>query len=332
MHSNLNHLHIDLSIVIVNWNSWHVLYNCVKSIEKYAGNILYEIIIVDNYSTDNSNEKIKMNFPDVILIENNVNIGFPSANNQGFKIARGKYLLALNPDTLIKENTLRKSIEFLENDSTIGCLGVKTLKGNGEVLMSCARSFPTLWSTFCHILYVDTIFKKWKFHNSSEMAYWDHNNNCDVDLLHGGFMMFPIELYRKIGGFDERIPMFYEDIEFCCRVKKFGYRNFYLSEFEIVHLVGNSISKADPKWISGLYCEADFLYFQEYGGGSSAAFIYVLMIIILAPLRILYIPIIWIGHLIIKKKIKKISLIYKQIIASTSWAITKLPNSLKSIF
>ena len=106
MHSKLNHLHIDLSIVIVNWNSWHVLYNCVKSIEKYAGNILYEIIIVDNYSTDNSIEKIKMNFPDVILIENNVNIGFPSANNQGFKIARGKYLLALNPDTLIKENTL----------------------------------------------------------------------------------------------------------------------------------------------------------------------------------------------------------------------------------
>jgi GT2 family glycosyltransferase len=323
---------MDLSIIIVNWNSWHVLFNCITSIKNNAGNIVYEIIIVDNFSTDDSVIGIKKHFPDLVLIENSVNVGFPLANNLGFEIAKGKYLLALNPDTLIKEYTLEKSIEFLVNDSSIGCLGVKTLKGNGEVLLSCARAFPTLWSTFCHFLYIDTIFKKWRFHSSSEMSYWDHNNSCDVDLLHGGYMMFSADLYKHIGGFDERIPMFYEDVEFCCRVKKFGYRNYYLAEFEIVHLVGTSISKADPKWISGLYCEADYLYFLEYGGGSFAAFIYVNMIIILAPFRILYSPIIWIGHLIIKNRVKKMNLIQKQIIASSFWAIRKFPVAFKNLF
>lgn len=319
-----NNEDIDLSIVIVNWNSWNYLQKCIMSIMENADEMKYEIIVVDNCSSDHSVENISVHFPDIILIENKNNVGFPGANNQAFSIARGLYFLALNPDTLIKKNTLQQSLDALKNDVSIGCIGVKTLNGNGEILLSCARSYPSIWSTFWHLFYIDTIFKKWKFLKSSEMSYWDHNNSCEVDMLHGGYMMFPESIYRKLGGLDEKIPMFYEDIEYCCRIKKSGFRIYYLADVEIIHFVGMSVSKADPKWITNLYCDSDYLYFLEYGGGSRTALIYVLMILVSFPIRILYIPFIWLGYLIKKRKIKKLTLINLQILASTTWAIRKL--------
>jgi GT2 family glycosyltransferase len=329
MHLSKNFDDLHLSIIIVNWNSWRDLINCINSIKESASNINYEIIVVDNFSTDNSVLEIKKLFADITLIENNKNIGFPAANNQAFRIAKGKFLLALNPDTLVKKNTLQESIRILNDDISIGCIGVKTLKENGEILNSCARTFPTLWSTLCHLFYLDTIFKKSKFHNSSEMPYWDHNNSCDIDLLHGGYMMFPSNVYQKIGGFDEKIPMFYEDIEFCCRVKKYGYRNYYLADVEIIHLVGRSIAKAEPSWISGLYCDANYFYFLEYGGGRFNAILYILMIIITIPVRIVYSPFIWGGYFYMKKKPKNILLINKQILASGKWAFNKIISLIK---
>ena len=331
MFYNKENTFLDLSIIIVNWNSWKDLINCINSIRENANNINYEIIVIDNCSTDDSIVEIKNSIKDIFLIENKNNVGFPAANNQAFKIANGKYLLALNPDTIIKKDTLQKSIKYLSNDETIGCIGVKTLKENGDVLNSCARSYPTLWSTFCHLFYLNTIFKKAKFHHSSEMEYWDHNNSCDIDLLHGGFMMFPNLIYQKIGGFDEKIPMFYEDIEYCCRIKKNGYRIFYLAEVEIIHLVGRSISKANPSWISGLYCDANYFYFLEYRGGNLSAFIYILMMILTIPVRLIYSPFIWLGFYIKKGKTKKMSLIIIQILASAKWAFKKLFYHLKSI-
>jgi GT2 family glycosyltransferase len=323
-HSKSNSEQIDLSIIIVSWNSWDYLKKCIMSIIENADDLKYEIIVVDNCSSDHSAENIAICFPDVILIKNENNVGFPVANNQAFNIARGQYFLALNPDTLIKRNTLQQSLYVLNNDDSIGCIGVKTLKGDGDILLSCARSRPSLWSTFWHIFYFDTIFKKWKFFESTDMPYWDHNNSCDVDLLHGGYMMFPRSIYTKMGGLDERIPMFYEDMEYCCRIKKAGFRIYYLADVEIIHFVGISCSQADPKWITNLYCEANFLYFLDYGGGRQTALFYVLMILMCFPLRILYSPFIWLGYFIKMRKFKKITLIKLQIIASAIWAIRKL--------
>jgi len=325
--SKSNNEEIDLSIVIVNWNSWDYLQKCLISIMENTDELIYEIIIVDNCSSDNSVENIAVFFPGVILIKNENNVGFPKANNQAFRIAHGRYFLMLNPDTIIKNNTLQQSLGVLKNDDSIGCVGVKTLKGNGEILLSCARSFPTIWSKFWQIFYFDTIFPKSKFLESSDMGYWDHNNSCDVDLLHGGYMMFPKSIYSKLGGLDERVPMFYEDIEYCCRIKKAGFRIYYLADVEIVHFVGISRSKADKKWsvnITKFYCEANYLYFLEHGGGSQKALFYVLMILLCFPLRILYSPFIWLGYLIKNRKIKQMTLINLQIIASTIWAIRKL--------
>jgi hypothetical protein len=321
--SKLNKEEIDLSVVIVNWNSWDYLQKCIISIKENTDGLKYEIIVVDNCSSDNSTENIAACFPEVVLIRNKDNVGFPAANNQAFNIARGQYFIMLNPDTLIKGNALYQSLRVLRNDDSIGCIGVKTLKGNGKILFSCARSYPSMWSTFWHLFYFDSIFKRCKFFKSSDMAYWDHNNSRDVDLLHGGYMMFPESIYRKLGGLDETIPMFYEDIEYCCRIKKAGFRIHYLADVEIVHFVGISCSKAEPKWITNLYCETDYLYFLEYGGGSRTALFYVLMIILCFPFRILYSPFIWLGYLIKNRKTKKIALINLQIIESAIWALRK---------
>lgn len=319
---------IDLSIIIVNWNSWDYLQKCIMSIMESAGKLDYEIIVVDNCSSDNSAENIASCFPDVILIKNENNVGFPAANNQAFSIARGQYFLALNPDTLIKKNTLQQSLRVLRKDDSIGCLGVKTLKGNGEILLTCARPFPSIWSKFLSLFYIDKIFEKWKFFKSSDMVYYNHNISREVDLLHGGYMMFPKSVYRKLGGFDERTPMFYEDVEYCCRIKKAGSRVYYLANVDIVHFVGTSCSKAETKWITNLYCEADYLYFLEFGGGSQTAFFYVLIILLCFPLRILYSPFIWLGYIIKNRKIKKMTSINSQIIASAIWAIKKLQTIL----
>jgi len=322
--SKLNKGQIDLSIIIVNWNSWAYLQKCIMSIMENADELKYEIIVVDNCSSDNSVENVAVCFPNVILIKNEKNVGFPAANNQAFNVARGQYFLMLNPDTLIKKNTLSHSVLILKNDDSIGCLGVKTLNGNGEILPSCARSYPTTWNKFLQIFNIDKIFKKWKFLKSSNIGHWDYNNSRDVDLLHGGYMMFPASIYSKIGGLDEKIPMFYEDMEYCCRIKKSGFRIHYLADVEIVHFVGMSCSKAEQKWITSLQYEADYLYFLEYGGGSRTAFFYVLIILLCFPFRILYSPFIWLGYIIENRKIKKMTLINLQIVISTIWAIRKL--------
>lgn len=321
---------IELSIVIVNWNSWDYLRNCIESIRENVGDLKCEIIVVDNCSSDNSVENIAANFPEVILIANKTNAGFPGANNQAFAIARGKFFLMLNPDTLVKKDTLQQSLQVLKDDGNIGCMGVKTRKGNGEILFSCARALPTLWNKFWQLFYLDTIFKKWKFLKSPDMAYWDHNDSRDIDLLHGGYMMFPREVYEKLGGLDEKIPMFYEDVEYCCRIKKAGYRLYYLAEVEIVHFVGVSCAKADPKWIENitqLLCETDYLYFLEYGGGRGIALAYVLLVIFSVPLRVLYSPVIWLGYLVKNRKSKKLLLINLQILASARWALRKLRSA-----
>lgn len=324
-HPKADNAQLDLSIIIVNWNSWDYLHKCIVSIMENAHGLRYEVIVVDNCSSDNSIENIAHYFPDLIFIRNETNVGFPAANNQAFRIAQGQYFLMLNPDTLIKEETLQQSLAVLRNDSSIGCLGVKTLKGDDEILFSCARSRPSMWSVFCHLFYIDTIFRKWRFHKSIDMPYWDHNNSCDVDLLHGGYMMFPKSIYAKLGGLDEKVLMFYEDTEYCCRIKNAGFRIYYLADVDVVHFVGISCSKADPKWIAKMYCEADYSYFLDYGGGSQTAFLYLMMILLCCPLRILCIPFIWLGYIIKSCKKRKMSLISSKIIASTIWAVEKLP-------
>ena len=322
---------IKLSIIIVTWNCAEYLEECLSSIKKNSSNINYEVVIVDNNSQDRTKELIKdyqKGNRNVELIGLDKNVGFPAANNVGFSKAKGKYVLALNPDTIIKDDTLKKSIEKLVSDEQIGCLGVKTLKSDGSIQLHCARKFPTLWGAFWEMLLIDKLFKSWKFFDTSDMPYWDHNDSREVDMLQGAYMMFPKKVYENLGGFDTTIPMYYEDIEYCARIKKSGYKIYYLADAEIIHYSNKSSDKADSKWIAKLRYDALYHFFNNYRGRSSS-FLYIIIVLLAFPLRLILSPLIALGYYIIKKE-TKLKNIIGNVFSSAKWSTEKLKLILKS--
>jgi len=225
----------------------------------------YEIIILDNNSECDYSESIVSQSSKIRYLRLEDNIGFPTANNIGIKMSNGKYVLLLNPDTIIYPNTIESSLLKIESDKKIGCLGVKTLLENGKVFDCCARKFPSMRNMFFNRLYFNRLFKSFQFFTSVNLDYWDHNDSREVDMIHGGFMLIPRIVIDKIGLLDTKLALFYEDNEYCCRVKKNGYLVYYLSDVYITHFSGISTKKANPRWINEMRHEAWYLLFNEYG-------------------------------------------------------------------
>jgi GT2 family glycosyltransferase len=237
-------LELDLSIIIVNYNVKEFLQNLVHSIYKAAQNLQYEIIVVDNASSDGSVEFISQKLPDVKLIVNTRNVGFGKANNQGLKIARGKYFLIINPDSIVSEDTFTKMISFYENNSSVGLAGCKILNPDGTLQLACRRSFPGPWTSFCKVTGLSTLFPHSKLFAGYNLTYKDENKSYEVDAISGSFMMMKREVYDKVGGFDEDFFMYGEDLDLCYRIQKAGYKVFYVHETQIIHYKGESTRRS----------------------------------------------------------------------------------------
>jgi O-antigen biosynthesis protein len=237
-------MQLDLSIIIVNYNVKEFLQNLLHSIAKSALNISYEIIIVDNASDDGSVEFIKDKFPDVKLISNNKNLGFSKANNLGLKIAQGKYILLLNPDALLREDTLQKMIEFFKNTPDAGLAGCKILNPDGSLQLACRRNFPGPWTSFCKVTGLSSLFPKSRIFARYNLTYMDENQTYEVDAISGSFMMMKKEVYEKVGGFDEEFFMYGEDLDLCYRIQKAGYKVYYVHDTQIIHYKGESTKRS----------------------------------------------------------------------------------------
>jgi len=244
----------DLSIIIVNYNTKDFLKNCLNSIIKNTQGINYEIIVVDNASSDGSLEMLKRNFSEVKLIVNKENLGFAKANNYGIKIAEGKYILLLNSDTLILDNCLYNILKFansIHNGSVIGC---KILNMDKSLQWTCYYA-PNLLTEliFFTIQIIKDIWDPmtfWKY-----MKYWDHKKIKDVDCISGCFLWIGREVFDKVGMLDENFFLYYEDSEFCFRVrKKSNYKIYYFPYSEIVHLKGISSKLNDINTIAMSHC------------------------------------------------------------------------------
>jgi len=235
---------VDLSIIIVNYNVKEFLQNLLHSIEKASLNISHEIIIVDNASDDGSVELISEKFPSVRLIANTENLGFGKANNQALKIASGKYLLLINPDTIVSEDTLDKMISFFENNSDAGLAGCKILNPEGSLQLACRRSFPGPWTSFCKVTGLSTLFPKSKLFARYNLTYLDENKTYEVDAISGSFMMMRKETYDKVGGFDEEFFMYGEDLDLCYRIQQAGFKVFYSHTTQIIHYKGESTKRS----------------------------------------------------------------------------------------
>lgn len=235
---------MDLSIIIVNYNVKEFLQNLLHSIEKASQHLTKEIIIVDNASDDGSVEFIQEKFPQVRLIINNKNLGFGKANNIGLKEAKGNFILLINPDTLVAEDTFDKMINFFKNQPQVGLAGCKILNPDGTLQLACRRSFPGPWTSFTKVTGLSALFPKSKIFAKYNLTYLDENQTYEVDAISGSFMMMRKEVYEMIGGFDEQFFMYGEDLDFCYRVQKSGYKVFYVHSTQIIHYKGESTKRS----------------------------------------------------------------------------------------
>lgn len=244
---------MKLSIIIVNYNVEYFLEQCLLSVEKALKNIQGEVIVVDNNSVDGSIEMLKSKFPWVTLIENKENIGFSKANNQGIKIAKGEYILLLNPDTLVEEDTFTKVVSFMDAHPEAGGLGVKMVDGKGNFLPESKRGLPTPSAAFYKIFGISRLFPNSKRFSKYHLTYLDKDQTHEIEILSGAFMLMRKSVLDKVGLLDETFFMYGEDIDLSYRIIKGGYKNYYFPETKIIHYKGESTKKSSVNYVFVFY-------------------------------------------------------------------------------
>ena len=220
---------MKLSIVIVNYNVRYFLEQTILSVYKSSVNFDYEIFVVDNNSSDDSLKMMEQKFPEVKVIANIDNVGFSKANNQAIKLANGEFVLLLNPDTIIQEDTLQKCIDKMESDIVIGGLGVKMVDGAGNFLPESKRGFPSPMAAFAKMSGLSKVFPKSKIFGQYHLTYLDKNQSHEIDVLSGAFMLLRKRVLDKVGLLDEDYFMYGEDIDLSYCIKKAGFKNYYFS-------------------------------------------------------------------------------------------------------
>jgi GT2 family glycosyltransferase len=236
---------MELSIIIVNYNVRNFLEQCLLSVRKASENIDYEIFVVDNNSADGSCSMVKQSFPEVKLIRNNQNLGFAVANNQAIKMATGKFILLLNPDTIVEEDTFSKCIMFMNEHRDAGSVGVKMIDGKGKYLRESKRALPTPKVAFFKIFGFTSIFPESQKFNKYYMGYLDKDETNSVEILTGAFMFIRKEALDKAGLLDESFFMYGEDIDLSYRLITSGFKNYYYPDVTIIHYKGQSTKKGN---------------------------------------------------------------------------------------
>lgn len=252
----------ELSIIIVNYNVKLLVEQCLLSVRRAVKNITAEIFVVDNNSSDGSVEYLKPKFPEITFIQNKNNPGFSKANNQAIRQAKGKYVLLLNPDTVIGENTLQNTCQFMKTHVDAGGIGVKMINASGRFLPESKRSYPSPWNSFCKMFGLSYLFPKSRCFAKYQLKYLDENQIHKVEVLSGAFMLLRQETLKKIGLLDERFFMYGEDIDLSYRIILGGYTNYYLPE-NIIHYKGESTRTNDITYIKTFY-NAMLLFFKKY--------------------------------------------------------------------
>jgi len=244
---------MKLSIVIVNYNVKYFLEQCLHSVRRAIGGTDSEVFVVDNNSVDGSVTMIQEKFPDVTTIANKENSGFSKANNQAIKKARGEYILLLNPDTVVEDDTFAKVIQFMDEHPDAGGLGVKMLDGKGNFLPESKRGLPTPAVAFYKIFGLSRLLPKSKIFGKYHLGFLDKEKTHEIEILSGAFMLLRKSVLNKIGLLDETFFMYGEDIDLSYRITKAGYKNYYFPETRIIHYKGESTKKSSVNYVVVFY-------------------------------------------------------------------------------
>jgi GT2 family glycosyltransferase len=237
---------MNVSIVIVNWNTCNILKACLQSAYSETKEVQFEVIVVDNGSADGSVEMIKAEFPQVILIENAENRGFAAANNQGIAISKGKYVLVLNSDTIILDNAISKAVFFADKHSDAAVIGCRILNPDKTLQPSCFM-FPSVLNMILSSSYLYKVFPTNQFFGRERMTWWNRDDEKEVDVATGCFMLVRKEAIDRIGSMDEDFFMYAEETDWCCRFKQAGWKILFTPSAEIIHLGGQSSNQMKPQ-------------------------------------------------------------------------------------
>lgn len=251
---------MQLSVIILNYNVRYFLELSVLSVQKAIQNIDAEIIVIDNNSSDDSCAMMKERFPNVKLIENKTNFGFPKGNNIGVDQAKGEYICILNPDTVVAEDTFEKILNTKNWQLNTGIIGCKLIDGTGNFLPESKRGVPTPWVAFTKI------FGLYKISNLFGKYYAQHlaeNQSGKVDILVGAFMVMKRSLYLEVDGFDENCFMYSDDIDLSYMVIKSGRENYYFAETSVIHYKGESTVR-DEKYMKRFQEAMNFFYKKHF--------------------------------------------------------------------
>ena len=274
---------MDLSVVIVNYQTFELTKNTINSVFEYDYPFTYEILLVDNASSDDSLERLRDYFKDkVTFIDSKENNGFAAGNNQALKIAQGKYVLLLNSDTVVWQNTLENIYNYMENNKDVGASGCRVLLENGELDKACKRSFPNVKNSFFRLFHIP---------NNSKDDNYNLDNLPDdgiyeIDCLTGAFMFIRKDVLDEIGFLDETFFMYGEDIDMCFRIKQAGWKIVYYGKSKITHFKGASSKKQKSKLIYEFY-RAMYIYYKKHHANESSFIVNIIVYIGIAILCIL---------------------------------------------
>ncbi len=231
---NMNSL--DVSIIIVNYNGKELLKNCLASLYKFTEDLDFEVILIDNNSIEPI-EDVTHPYTNLTLINNDKNLGFAAANNQGIKLAKGKYILFLNNDTVFIENSIKKVYDFAQSKNERVFVGCRLLNNDNSIQESVV-DFPSVWNTFTESFFLYKLFKKSKIFNRYYLNYVEVNKPVEVDFIKGAFMFCDAEPVKELNGFDEQFFFYSEEMDLCYRFKEKGGKIYFFPDTSIVHLGG----------------------------------------------------------------------------------------------
>lgn len=273
----MNHSQIDISIIIINWNTKELLLGCLESIEKEGSECSLEVVVVDNGSVDGSVEAARENYPRVKLIQNGRNLGFAKANNIGIEASTGRYVCLVNSDVKVMPACFAKLVDYMDTNNSIGIIGPKILWPDMSLQDSCRR-FPNLWNNLCEILYLNKLFPKLEVFGGEHMIFFPHDRMIKVDGLVGCFLMIRRSALTEVGLFDERFFIYSEEIDLCKRFRKSGWEIVFYPDAQAIHY-GRASSSQDPSRFSFEQHRSRLQYWEKHSGSVSRTVFVFLMII-----------------------------------------------------
>lgn len=267
---------MQLTVIIVSYNVRYFLEQALLSIRRAAEGISVEVFVVDNDSSDGSVDLVRQKFPEVRLIANEDNPGFAVANNQAIRLSMGKYVLLLNPDTVVEEDTFRKCIDFMEAHTEAGGLGVRMIDGSGKFLPESKRGFPSPWVAFCKTFGLSRLFPRSRVFNHYHLGFLDEFATNEVEVLAGAFMLIRRSVLDKTGLLDETFFMYGEDIDLSYRIVQAGFKNYYFPETTIIHYKGESTRKGNLNYVRIFY-QAMIIFARKHFSGRQATLFVLLL-------------------------------------------------------